>query len=528
MPLAFSWLYRRLGVGYLVFYVWFEVLSAALICAGTLGMLSLYQEMSTGEFLRLLAVAEGLTGVALAWTMLRTAAFAMPIARWTRRREEGERALEAWRAAVALPRRLVSGAGWKPFVLVAALTAAAVTFELELPWYSAAFVLAGALVAIAYAAVLNFFASELFMRPLIADVARRLPADFTAPPEGVSLRWKLLGTLPLMSLITGVVVAGLSDTGPPSLHELGLTVVVAVAVAFTLSLELTLLVTRSVLAPVRDLLSATERVARGDLATRVPVASGDEMGALASSFNQMMRGLEERQALSDAFGSYVDPDVARRVLEEGTLLEGDEVEATAMFVDIRDFTAFAECASAREAVARLNEFFELVVPIVLDHGGHANKFIGDGLLAVFGTPEPLPDHADRAISAACRIAKEVDRVYGDDLRIGVGINSGPVVAGSVGGGGRLEFTVIGDPVNVAARVEEQTRARGETVLLTEATRCLLTRDDVELEPRGAVALRGKAEPVPLYAPRVEDREDVHVRLQPNGRGSRSGREQSKI
>jgi class 3 adenylate cyclase len=171
-----------------------------------------------------------------------------------------------------------------------------------------------------------------------------------------------------------------------------------------------------------------------------------------------------------------------------------------LFLDIRDFTAFAEQAAANEVVARLNHFYERVVPALSRHGGHANKFVGDGLLAVFGTPEPLPDHADRAVAAALDIAGLVQRTYGDDLRIGIGVNSGPVLAGTIGGGGRLDFTVIGDPVNTASRVEHATRETGDVILLTEATRCLLTRDFGGFEERSTVELKGKTEQVRLWAP----------------------------
>src|SRR5207244_13601597 len=162
-----------------------------------------------------------------------------------------------------------------------------------------------------------------------------------------------------------------------------------------------------------------------------------------------------------------------------------------VFVDLRCVTPCADSASAHEAVARLNRFFDLVVPIIARHGGHANKFVGDGVLAVFGAPERLPDHADRALEAACEIAAAVAEEFGSELAIGIGINSGPVIAGSIGGGGRLEFTVIGDPVNVASRVERATRKTGDVILLTEATRCLLTRHGFELEQRPALAPTGK-------------------------------------
>jgi class 3 adenylate cyclase len=151
-------------------------------------------------------------------------------------------------------------------------------------------------------------------------------------------------------------------------------------------------------------------------------------------------------------------------------------------------------------VAHLNAFFGLVVPIVIEGHGHANKFIGDGVLAVFGAPERHGDHADCALEAAVRIAEAVEQRYGNDLRVAVGINSGPVMVGTVGGGGRLEFTVIGDPVNVAARVEEVTRDTGDTVLLTESTRALLSEKwRAQLDERGSMPLKGKSEPVALYA-----------------------------
>jgi class 3 adenylate cyclase len=153
-------------------------------------------------------------------------------------------------------------------------------------------------------------------------------------------------------------------------------------------------------------------------------------------------------------------------------------------------------------VTRLNGFFELVVPVLRRHGGHPNKFVGDGLLGVFGAPNRLPDHADRAVQAALEVVQLVRATYGDELRIGVGVNSGPVVAGTVGGGGHVEFTVIGDAVNTAARVEEITRQTGDDILITEATRCLLEGCTVECEERPLTQLKGKTERVRLWAPVV--------------------------
>ena len=180
-------------------------------------------------------------------------------------------------------------------------------------------------------------------------------------------------------------------------------------------------------------------------------------------------------------------------------MNGEDAMVSVLFVDIRDFTTFADGSTAREAIALLNEVFGVVVPVIEAHGGHANAFLGDGLLAVFGAPSPLPDHAGRAVAAAGEIAATVAERFGARCRVSVGVNSGLVMVGMVGGGSRFELAVIGDPVNVAARVEQATRQTGDAVLVTEATRCLLDGADVALQPRGEIELKGKAAPVAVYA-----------------------------
>jgi adenylate cyclase len=172
-----------------------------------------------------------------------------------------------------------------------------------------------------------------------------------------------------------------------------------------------------------------------------------------------------------------------------------------MFLDVRGFTALSERSSPREVVGTLNQLYDLCVPVVMRHGGHANKFVGDGMLAVFGAPERHADHADRAVAAAVEIARCVHEHFRGELQVGIGVNSGRVLVGTVGGGGRLDFTVIGDAVNTAARVESATRETGDDVLVTEATRDLLTADQDGWEERPAIPLKGKSDRVRLYAPR---------------------------
>jgi adenylate cyclase len=493
------WGWRRFSVRYFWAYAALEVASAFVIAIATLGLLTLYEPVSGAQFLRIALLACGCVLVSLAVGAHKVLPKAKPLLRWASRGRPPGDAPEAWRAAIALPVEFVTRAAWLPVVFVALPMSIFVTVELGLPAYSELFLFAGILVAVGYAAVLHFFGAELALRPVVHDIALQLPPEFAERGTGVPLRWKLLGALPLINVITGVIVSGLSQRDRASLADLGLDVIVAVVVAFTVSFELTLLLTRSVLSPVRELADATERVKRGDFSARVPVTSGDEIGQLARSFNEMLTGLEERERLRAAFGSYVSPDVAERVMAEGELLEGEDVEVTVLFVDIRDFTPFAERSTARETVTYLNDFFGLVVPILERNRGHASKFIGDGVMGVFGAPERLRDHASRGLAAALELARAVDERYHGSLRVGIGLNSGPVSVGSVGGGGRLEFTVIGDAVNVAARVEHLTRETGDTILLTEATRCLL-EGDIELEPRGEIPLKGKTDPVPVYAP----------------------------
>ena len=253
------------------------------------------------------------------------------------------------------------------------------------------------------------------------------------------------------------------------------------------------------LRPIRDLAEGTERVAAGDYSQRLPVVQDDDLGALAASFNRMQAGLAERQRLQAAFGAYVDPALAARLLAQGDdVFTGERREVTIMFVDVRDFTPFAEANPAEDVVARLNALFEIVVPAVVDAGGHVNKFLGDGALAVFGAPNDLTDHAGAAVQAAVLIQRRVAERFGGELRIGIGLNTGVVIAGTIGGAGKLEFTLIGDTVNVAARVEQLTKTTGDTILLTGHTVDALVARPLGLVDRGFHALKGKSAEVQVF------------------------------
>ena len=499
---ALRFAYSRLGPQYPRAALLFLLGLAYVVGLAGVALLRLYQDMSGADLARLALVVVGLVVIENAVASRYAFRLIEPASPWLNGRRTAETAVEAWTALSGLARNFLAGGRWAVALNVVPVSLY-VTWELDLVWYAFFIIAAGAAVCLSYGVLIRFFGMELLMRPVLEDVSSDLPPEAELGGVAVPLRWKLLLTLPAVNVITGVVVSGLSAAPDnQNLADLGWDVLIAVAVTLTISFGVTLLLARSMLDQIDALRNAVERVRHGERGAQAPLLTTDETGELAASFNTMIAGLEERESLRKAFGAFVDPRVIDRVLAEGTTdLEGEEVEVSVLFLDIRGFTEIAERTGARELVGRLNDFYGRVVPVLERHGGHANKFIGDGLLGVFGAPQRLPDHADRAVLAALDIASTVEEAYGGDLTIGVGVNSGPVLAGTLGGGGHVEFTVIGDPVNTASRVEEVTRLTGDVVLLTEATRCLLTLPFGGFDERPVVALKGKSEKVRLWAPR---------------------------
>jgi adenylate cyclase len=328
------------------------------------------------------------------------------------------------------------------------------------------------------------------------DIGDALPR--TRPTFATWLNLSMLATAYIFSAqaaMLGAVVQDRAGQVPILCGVIG----VALTLVFGAPNAVTAIVLPS-LRPIRDLAQATERVRAGDYSQRLPVVQDDDLGALAASFNRMQAGLAERQRLQAAFGTYVDPALAARLLEQGDdVFTGERREVTVMFVDVRDFTPFAEANTAEDTVARLNALFEIVVPAVVDAGGHVNKFLGDGALAVFGAPNDLADHADAAANAALLIHRRVAERFGGELHIGIGINTGKVIAGTIGAGGKLEFTLIGDAVNVAARVEQLTKTTGDTILLTQQCVDALASRPPGLIDRGSHVLKGKSAAVQVFS-----------------------------
>ena len=494
-------LYRRFGSRYpqVVLAVLLRIEHLVLVLATV--VLALYVPMSLGDFALLVVAALAWQEFYALFTLHHFRRRLTPLVRWLEGDRTADGAIAAWQVAASMPYELlrlwwrggypvIAGLGWCLFA-VWLLGLAAWTIPVLFVVIQAGLVFGNGV---------PFFGLEFALRPLHDDLAAHLSEEAEPSALSLPLRRRLLVALPALGVGAGIVAVGIFEGGHPGIGRMAVVALVCLAVALMGFLPFVLLVTGSVVAPIRRLQNAAEAVGAGDLATRVPVVADDETGALTRAFNRMISGLQERERLRDAFGAFVDPELAERVARDGTDLRGEELEVSVLFMDVRGFTAVSESAPAKDVVGRLNELYERVVPVILRHGGHANKFIGDGLLAVFGAPERHRDHADRAVAAALEIAREVNGGPGEGLRVGLGINTGTVVVGTIGGGGRLDFTVIGDPVNTAARVESATRQTGDDLLITEETRRRLGADHGQWEERPPIPLKGKEQAVPLYAP----------------------------
>lgn len=276
--------------------------------------------------------------------------------------------------------------------------------------------------------------------------------------------------------------------------------------SLALSALMALHIARTIVRPIRELESSMTRVEEGDLDAKAPVRSEDELGRLAASFNRMVEGVKREAFIRDLFGQYVTPELAKIAIEHEGRLDGQLVTSTIIFSDIRDFTGVSESLPASNLIDMLNRYFDRMSALIVENGGLVNKFGGDSLLAVFGTPlNPHPDHAARAVRAALAMERaliefnqEQARTYLPELRIGIGIATGDVVAGNVGSAKRLEYTVLGDAVNVASRLQTMTKELHRTILANAET-ARAAPDEAHFEDVGEVPVRGRTKTTRVLA-----------------------------
>jgi class 3 adenylate cyclase len=256
--------------------------------------------------------------------------------------------------------------------------------------------------------------------------------------------------------------------------------------------------------PVESLLNSMREVGRGNLDTRAAILTDDEIGKLANNFNQMIEQVKDRDFIKETFGRYVPESVASAILENKGEFKAQHRLATILYTDIQSFTTICESLSPDGVVNLLNEYFSLLVDVINKRGGVVNQFQGDAMLVTFNVPVANANHAADAVQTAIDIQHALaDHIFchGEKMVTRIGVNTGNVVAGSVGANERLNYTVHGDAVNVAARLEGLNKEFGSLVLISEETRDHAESglgSDVHYEAKGELLIRGKSEAVKVY------------------------------
>jgi adenylate cyclase len=256
--------------------------------------------------------------------------------------------------------------------------------------------------------------------------------------------------------------------------------------------------------PVMRLAAGTRAVAEGNFQVRLPVTSRDEIGALTESFNEMAKNLHEKEMIKRAFTRYVARQVVDEILKdpEKLALKEERRDVTVLFCDMRGFTPLAERLTPEEVVGVLNDFYTLMVDTTAKNDGIVDKFLGDGVMAIFGAPIVHDDHALRAVKTAlamqagvAELSRRRAREGKEPIAVGIGVSAGEAVAGTVGTEDRMEYTVIGDSVNLAARLESN--AKPGQILISQRT-YQKVEGLVNVRPLGAIRVKGKEEQVEVY------------------------------
>lgn len=264
---------------------------------------------------------------------------------------------------------------------------------------------------------------------------------------------------------------------------------------------------RNVTRPLAVLRTSLSKIGDGDFETRVDVRSKDEFGDMAKTVNKMAAGLQQREQLKSTLVQYVSSQVAEKILTSGQAakLSGDRRKITVLFADVRGFTTLSENLNPEEVVAVLDDYFDRMIDIILEHEGMLNKFLGDGLMALFGAPNDDPFQEEHAIAAALKMREAMQALRADwkakkglDLRIGIGVNTGIAVVGNVGSRRRMEYTAIGDTVNLASRLESANKELGTEILVSEYT-YVGARARFTFRPLESIRVKGRTDPVKVFS-----------------------------
>lgn len=339
------------------------------------------------------------------------------------------------------------------------------------------------------------------------------------PAFRVAVHWRLLWAFLIVGVVPPILLVTLSlsrsraliDSPNPEvvLRNLIIVQLFILTASLLASVGIANFVSRAIVEPLRMLQDAMGLVKDNDLDARVTVTSNDEFGYLGERFNDMAAGLRQGEQVRRLFGLYVSPEVAQAAVETGAGLGGRLCECTIMFSDLRDFTSLTERLTPETLVDLINRYMTAMVSVIVDHGGVVTRFGGDSILAVFGSPlNSMPDHASRAVKAAFHMRQSLQdfnqNATSDPsadgrqpvLENGIGIATGLVIAGNVGGKERIEYTVMGDAVNLASRLEGMTIDFRYPILISEETFDAVGTLNAQELPN--VSIKGKSKPVTIY------------------------------
>ncbi len=354
-------------------------------------------------------------------------------------------------------------------------------------------------------AFITWFLVNNFTLDLKASAYSQLNLTYPAGKKRIGVMllvtFIILGFFPSL-LVTLELIA--SSTGDEYAKFSGMTPLEAILpdriIVFIGMIFAVIYITRSFTKPIYSMLGEINKVREGDYSTQAAIITQDEVGELTKAFNEMVKGLRERELIRDTFGKYVTRDVANVILNQKINMAGETRQATILVTDIANYTSISESLSPEEVVLMLNEYLSVLVKIIQQHNGVVNKFMGDSVFAMFNVPLDDPNHAVNAIHAALEIEAftQTFRFREDrQLTTRIGINTGQVVAGNIGSAERMEYTVIGDEVNVAARLEQLNKQHGTPILVGENT-FEIAKAHFNFTELGDFHLKGKEKAIKVF------------------------------
>ena len=313
-----------------------------------------------------------------------------------------------------------------------------------------------------------------------------------------------VSVFPIIFILSSFISVQINNQIPLNWNTIGISIFLLFS-----SFALIVVFMRIFTVPITKLIAGTEKITNGDYSVKVKNISNDELGVLSDTFNEMAESLKEKEFIRDTFGKVVDPEIRDHLLSGNISLGGENCDVTVMFCDIRGFTSLSENMQPEVVVNLLNQYFTQMEKCISKNHGVINKYIGDAVMAIFGAPVKTSNHAFNAYNAALEMKKsltELNKIFTEkklpQLAFGVGLHSGVVLAGNIGAENRMEYTVIGDTVNTASRIESLCKKYNTDFLISESTFNKIVKNSPEVISKlkyiDQTEIRGKIEEVKLY------------------------------